>query len=111
MPNLQFLYIYSNEIASVDGNAFAGLTRMRVLFLQSNKLTYLDGGLFKDMQILFSLALDSNLFQNASADSLTAAFSAIPSTSLFSITLRGNDIYSMDNLQSLCANNTNCKIV
>ena len=72
---LKELYLYSNDLSSIDANIFSNLSALEILSLWENDLTSLDANIFSNLSALTELSvsrndlssLPMNIFSNLSA--------------------------------------------
>ncbi|MBI9017627.1 MAG: leucine-rich repeat protein [Phycisphaerae bacterium] len=57
---LEVLYLYDNQLISIDAGSFAGLNKLRVLFLQGNQIAGIGANSFAEMRDLEVLMLGDN---------------------------------------------------
>ena len=86
---LQSLWLYSNDIASVHSNAFAGLSALQALSLSRNELAELPESVFSDLSSLENLWL----YRNRLTDLPAGLFSGL--SELRTLSLSGNQLNSL----------------
>lgn len=68
LPRLKRIYLYNNNIKTLETNAFRGAVNLELLELSKNQIQFIDGNIFQNMNNLYILSLFSNNLSEITED-------------------------------------------